>query len=390
MLKLKLLSLIGITPLTMPLITVCGCANYTPDENFTPVHEFINDRIFSVLDVSTEYSIFGTMWLFYHDKTANNNYTYYGLTNNHVTSGFNELQIESSPKKFELYLGYQDKEGASSSNQLIPFSTVDSTKNGRPNRYSLLEYNESATLSGYTKFKPLFTTYIKNSNGEKYYRDMTIVKVDLSDYKDTELGKKRLDKLNTYGDAHNNMLVQFDDYSNLTTSSIYCGGYPVDYMDSDAGTIYNRALKFQSMKFENCTPEYRYDMDEIMYVGSSWASVSGDVVFNANNSYVYGGSLYSPDWEGPQVTNRKTPFGGGASGSMAIRCTDENDPETYKVTGIYWGGEVSTSAYWYFRPHFTPFMLNFGQNIPEVTQTNIIDSFFSQASYPVDYQMYSV
>ena len=161
-------------------------------------------------------------------------------------------------------------------------------------------------------------------------------------------------------------------------------------MDSEKyKSIYNNAVKFQSMKFDDCEANVYPNINAIMSKGASWAEETDDVVYDAKNNKDASGSLFSPDWDGPHVTCGKTPFGGGASGSMAIRCTDENDPETYKVTGIYWGGmSGSEKGTWYFQPHFTPFVLNFGKNLDEDINWSIINSFFEQGSYPVNDQMY--
>ena len=76
---------------------------------------------------------------------------------------------------------------------------------------------------------------------------------------------------------------------------------------------------------------------------------------------------------------------------MAIRCTDENDESTYKVTGIYWGGMSSTEPSWYFIPHFSPFALNFGKNLSGI-QSNIITAFKNSAAFTdnskTDHKMY--
>ena len=406
--KTKLFSLISTLPLIIVPIATTSCAsNYLPSTNFTKVHEFINDRIFSVVDLNftTGEGVFGTLWLFAKVANAENNYTYYGLTNNHVTSGFNDLQhTPRSHAGFGVYLGCQDKDSAGSTDQLIPFSSLkNDPKSGNANKYSLIDKTTDSTLSGYTKFEPLFTTYIKDkvsisgySYTRNYYRDMTIVKVDLSEYQNKSYLGTRLEKLNTYAANHDNMLVQFDDYSDITSdirSSIYAGGFPVNYMDSNQGSIYPSAIKFQSMKFDNCSATIYKSMTDLCNVAHTESTYSSDAVYNALNEFDNTGSLFSADWEGPFVTDRRTPFGGGASGSMAIRCTNEDDPETYKVTGIYWGGTVTTSGSWYFQPHFSPFTLNFGKNMPTGSYTwNIIDAFKASAAYttatPTNYAMY--
>ena len=391
--KLRFLSILATAPLVALPITTCSCSSYSPDTNWTPVHEFINERIFSVADVnrSTGSAVFGTLWLFYHDTYATNNYTYYAITNNHVTSGFNSLQANGTMSDlFGIYLGYQDAKSASSTNKQIPFSSISGKKTGEENQYSLIDQTQQRSLSGYTKFKPVFTTYIQ-SGGYNYYRDMTIVKVDLNDYKNTDLAKNRLDDLNAYGNQHDNMLVEFDDYTNTSKSTIYVGGYPVNYMDEHQGSIYNNAVKFQSMTFTSCEADIFSSLDAFINYAYNQRSASQESVYNALNTKDNFGSLCSADWNGPHVTNKKTPFGGGASGSMAIRATDINNPDTYKVTGIYWGGMSAEDSNWYFEPHFTPFVFNFGKNLPSGYTWDIIKAFDPASltsSNPINYCMY--
>lgn len=413
--KLKLLALVATLPLATPLITVCSCSSYVPNDEFTKVHEYINDRIFSICEIcETGYSVFGTMWLFYHetDRTkANSDYTYYAITNNHVTSGFNELALTGAST---VCFGYQDTYSAKSKNVKISNSTFvksGDTYAGMANLYNTFS-DSTASITENDNFKPLFTTYIKSKTDyPKYtnfnqYRDMTIVKVDFGNYADTDLTENRLDKLNEYGDANGNWLVNFDNYEDIISPTdnvtIYTGGFPLACMystENDPRYIFSdHSTKFQPMKFDNCNPNYCATMQDVVDDGNASAEAeiywkNNTLVFDGTNTYDRNGFLFSPDWIGPKVTDKDTPFGGGASGSMTIRCTDINNESTYKVAGIYWGGMSATSGSWYFQPHFSPFELNFGKNTQGVTQNDIIGAFKSSVAFttntPYNYQMYS-
>ena len=108
-----------------------------------------------------------------------------------------------------------------------------------------------------------------------------------------------------------------------------------------------------------------------------------------SNSY-----LLSSDWQGPHVTDLSTRFGGGASGSLAIRTEDPDDETTYKATGIYWGGWHDVDPMTWFAPYFSPFSLNFNKNITsQVSITSIIQQFMNSKAFsqntPVDYCCYT-
>ena len=117
--KLKLLSLVASTPLVIIPLASSSCSiieSYTPTMCYTKVHQYINERSFSICDATLEKdgnwtAIFGTMWLFYHETDKNmcdNGYTYYALTNNHVISGFAEDEEKYKSKVYDLYFGFQE------------------------------------------------------------------------------------------------------------------------------------------------------------------------------------------------------------------------------------------------------------------------------------------
>ena len=228
---------------------------------------------------------------------------------------------------------------------------------------------------------------------------MAVIKVDFSTYTETETDiKKRLDKLNVYANSHSNYLVQFDDYSDTEESKLFCGGFPLvyayDFEPKDRRYIYpDKTTKFQSPIFENVNADVYSSMSRIITTGKRVANSDEDKVYDANNDYDEQGGLFTPDWIGKPITDKYTKFGGGASGSLAIRASDEDNPETYKATGIYWGGMTSNVGDWYFNPHFTPFKLNFGRNLSNVDYPEVIkQAFFNnyqEKNKPVNYCIYT-
>ena len=234
------------------------------------IHEFINERTFSLKylyfnDDSQKYlNETGTGWLFYHETDINkthNDYTYYLLTNNHVASSFQHgLEIAKLHPEKKQFLGfaYQNWDEARTTTEI--FNPNGNDENGSTCVYNKLTDNWTNTKED--KFCTLFTTYVsfvRNGVSRDFYRDLTICKIDLSDYANTPVGKNRLDKLNEYANKHNNKLIEFDDYSDLTTyndlRTIYTGGFPFMCIDSSAGSIYpNYFIKFQSHIFNDCFP----------------------------------------------------------------------------------------------------------------------------------------
>ena len=411
--KLKLLSLVASTPLVIIPLASSSCSiieEYKLDMRYTNVHRYINERSFSICDATLEKdgnwtAIFGTMWLFYHETDENmcdNGYTYYALTNNHVISGFAEDEEKYKSKVYDLYFGFQEDNEAGSENTRINELNVGAqTGAGKNNEFYIFNKNGHKGIFGNDKFIPIFTTYLQAQTGTKQhiYHDMAVIKVDFSTYTVTETDiKKRLDKLNVYANSHSNYLVQFDDYSDTEESKLFCGGFPLvyayDFEPKDRRYIYpDKTTKFQSPIFENVNADVYSSMSRIITTGKRVANSDEDKVYDANNDYDEQGGLFTPDWIGKPITDKYTKFGGGASGSLAIRASDEDNPETYKATGIYWGGMTSNVGDWYFNPHFTPFKLNFGRNLSNVDYTEVIkQAFFNnyqEKNKPVNYCIYT-
>ena len=367
------------------------------------VHEFINERTFSLRGYNniTHSGSFGTMLLFYHEtdsSKAKNNYTYYALTNNHVTSGIHGLidPEDQRAQTLKVAVAYQDWDDAKGESQTIGLWDDGS---GTPNYYTILDSVWDNTSST-GKFKTLFTSYLQTTGtvNKKYYRDMTICKVDFGNYATSSLAKNRLKNLNDYASTHNNYLMQFDDYSDLDFESgeakdrVFTGGYPLRTFGNQY--IYDTATKFQKMVFENNKPSpYTSWIQMIHYFEEYSSKYAESTIYNAacvkqENSY-----LYSSDWQGPQNYDLTTRFGGGASGSLAIRTNDPDDVSTYKATGIYWGGWSSSLGY--FAPYFSPFSLNFNYAItPWIPTTSIIERFMASDAFtnntPTDDCCYNV
>ena len=400
--KLKLLSLVSITPIAIaPIASSCATVIdwYSPNTTFKEVHKFINERSFTICDAAADSmggwsGVFGTMWLFYHEtfEKAKNKYTYYALTNNHVTSGFNESENKDPTRDWNIYFGFQNSsEAASKSNRINedPICDEISKSIGKDNYYSRFSKTSHAGITHNDNFKPLFTVYIdaQGYGRTNIYCDLTIVRVDFTEFTATETDiKNRLDGLNDYADNHNNYLVEFDNYSNTNSTTMYCGGFPLVYMgDSDSkdpNYIYDDTrTKFQAITFEDVSSDIYSNMSSLINTGKKMTSSDDLDVYDATNTYDYSGGLFSPDWIGKPITDEKTPFGGGASGSLAIRASDVNDVNTYRASGIYWGGMSSSFGDWYFNPHFSPFVLNFGKNVSETNNSNIIKAFFGSDAY---------
>ena len=220
---------------------------------------------------------------------------------------------------------------------------------------------------------------------------MTICKIDFGAFTGNATLKARLDRLNTYGSSgtHNGYLVEFDDYSDVTSTSqnttLFAGGYPLKTMGPDTPeSIYSDStVKFQKQLFKNNKPNYFSNLNSMISYFDWYAGYYGlSTVYNAKHTLQSNGCLFSPDWEGEKNYDPATPFGGGASGSLAIKASDPSDVTTYKASGIYWGGwHPSSSATWWFEPYFSPFTLNFGKNINEITYLNIIDQFMNSAAF---------
>ena len=365
--------------------TATGTATLTVDSK---IHEFINNRTFTLRtydNPGSQYLTFGTMWLFYHETAADkklSNYTYYALTNNHVSSGMVGYGTDSP-----ISFAYQNWDDAKGESTTISIDDVETT--GNANVYNSLtsSWGPESTSS---KFKTLFTSYLKVGDN-KFYNDMTICKVDFGNYATTSLATSRLNDLNTYGNNHNNYLLQFDDYSDVSSeednNTVFAGGYPLSTFGG--ASIYDRATKFQKMMFKNTSPHVYVNMNTMLYYYRQYASRYGkSTVYNANCELQENSYLYAPDWEGVKNYDLTTKFGGGASGSLAIRASDPSDVSTYKATGIYWGGWHDTPMS-YFEPYFTPFSLNFGKNISDyVSETSIINRFMASDAFskntPVD------
>ena len=373
------------------------------------VHEFINERTLGLRAIyydserKKSSGDIGTGWLFYHETDidkAHNDYTYYLLTNNHVTSGFMPA-VEAKqkyPEKYqEIAFSYQNWDEARGNTSEF-FCNKTSEETGSSCVYNVLSTDWSNSTDD--KFCTLFTSYITSSHVDNvkryYYRDLTICKIDLSDYANTPVGKNRLDKLNEYANKHNNKLIEFDDYSDINIESdlrqIYAGGFPLMCLDETSGPIYPESkLKFQSQMFDDVIPIIYSDLNEMLV---NYYQVSHDekqqkdvnqwVIYDATGELHNKDrwSLTLSDWI-KIIRDQYLPFGGGASGSLAISASDLLDPDTYRASGIYWGhysGNLPNED-WISEIHFTPFTFNFGKNLPDGTDWNVIHKFYNSDAF---------
>ena len=379
------------------------------------IHEFINERTFSLSFTfynahpkkgltASWYTSSGTGWLFYHETEADNDFTYYLLTNNHVTSGFMDGVKSSAGAWMEvtsvLNFAYQDWDDAKGETTKISTNVDDLSNNGEPNHYNVLDVNWSNNNSDC--FKTLFTSYLDAKIGgdvvNRFYNDMTICKVDFSKYANTELCQNRLKKLNEYADKHDNKLVEFDDYSDISKKSIYTGGYPLNYCDENEGTIYKNATKFQKHIFDGTSAESVKDTNQLLSLYDNRARnrygvYEAQPIWSADGVQEKKSVWASPDWVAPTSYDRKLRFGGGASGSLAMTATDLANEDTFRASGIYWGGTGTDIPYYSFNQHFTPFTFNFGRNLDRQINWNILDRFYESKAYkewkPVNDFMYA-
>ncbi|MCF0227365.1 MAG: hypothetical protein HUJ52_00930, partial [Malacoplasma sp.] len=363
----------------------------------------------------------GTGWLFYHETDPNkkqSEYTYYLLTNNHVTNQFifgKNCYVQTikdtkwSPTEEYLSFAYQNWDDAKGDTKTIDFMS-EAKFEGKSNEYNLLDYawtndsekdNFSTLLSTYMNFTFNYDFDIDGIRNEEesysksrhYYPDMTFCKVDFGKYAGTELAT-RLDKLNEYADKHNNRLVEFDDYANTgTNKTLFVGGYPLTYLDQKMGTIYENGTKFQKYLFTNVDEiptnnidaslmsiDDHYDKHGLRDPGDNEID---DGIYDEKDehdkTYSYN---YCPYIE-PQYTNEMTlKLGAGASGSLAMTAFDPLNPDTYKATGIYWG---VLPGYFPLRyaPRFAPFSYNFGKNLPTEIENNgnLVKTFFDSDAF---------
>ena len=368
------------------------------------IHEFINERTFSLRftffnkEENEYHSTGGTVWLFARDtEKADNDYTYYLLTNNHVTSGFMQyLNDLADPDKGNyISVAYQDWDEAKGDTTIFNFygNAVD---DGSSSVYNTVCNNWSNSTND--KFCSLFTSYITSNYVDDvdrcYYRDMTFCKIDLSGYAETPLAKNRLDKLNEYANKHNNWLIEFDDYSDLNTEndvkSLCAGGYPAVFFDQTSGWIYpNHSIKFQSQIFEDTAPKIYDDLNEMLmdFYSYGFDEKSGkhfeqDLIYDATGEkHVDDWWCTKPEWISPKIVDKYKPYGPGSSGSLTVRASDLSDPDTYKATGIFWGVNFNdeTDPFWWTNAHFTPFTFNYGKDsiLPSDVDWNVISRFYN-------------
>ena len=405
----------------------------------SPVHEFINDRTIALRYVSwvptdedgsswNLRTFVATGWLFYHETTnVESDYTYYLLTNNHVTSGFNELLNLSSNMPFDkthvqnISFAYQDWNGAKGETEVIPYESVST--DGKPNEYNVLDEWWSNNVN-IDRFSTLYTSYmdgekiytiteekneIDEETGEKkvkmvdytikairnYYQDMSICKIDFRQYANTEFGT-RLRKLNEYASKHNNRLVEFDDYSDIdssTRASLFVGGYPLTYNDDELGYISEDGVKFQKQVFENVTPQIFPALHSSMMFCDNAAEEMEDKITKGQmepTDHIYGttGELgknsyrLSPEWMGDINTNQWLKFGSGGSGSLAMTAADPLNPDTYKASAIYRGRAFPDTFGWCTSSRFLPFTYNFGKNLEDIPGSwNFVERFYNSDAF---------
>lgn len=398
----------GLLPLTL---TSCSSANSVP---MNPVHEFINERTFTLTATTTmknsEQQLVnnyctGTSWLFYHDTSSStDNYTYYALTNFHVIEGILSFINSAHYSPVIIGVGFEDFDDANS-NIPIDLTKLSSTslETGKANSLGMIPLETLPISSTSTPNMFLFDEgweYYWEWVGDfpfdfglaSFFMDMSVVEYDFGDvvkkYPDSDL-KKRLDELNSYADNHNNYVTPVataQDYKDAKKysyilSDMYASGFPAARVNGDF--IYPNKNFATSLKSQNLNrgyislyrePKNVYFNDIYKYVfydDKTYEPVKVNSIgrkdfyaFTISNDYYYRNS------------NTNLEFGGGASGSMGVFATDINDPDTYKACGIYWGTTGNNLC-------FSPFLFNWGNTmiLPNGSSynatTTFIDDFFT-------------
>lgn len=394
-------------------MTSCSSSSSTHVGNWTKVHEWINERTFTIgrWDKTTSYLGFGTCWLFYHLTSSSDygyvdgdNYQYYALTNFHVGSMITNVAYPSN-SRCEIYFGYQTSDEAQDNAKRINHSSLnDYGKSAGSNQLNVFDgYENGQHKYDDDGFDALFTEYISVNNNQQFF-DMEVIKLDFGDavtWKNSDALKTRLNNLNDYATNNNNYTIPFmstnssdsESYQEINNKisdnknvSIYTGGYPLEDLGGD--DIYtDGTYKFQYQTFgearktEIGNPPF---IDKISLEDDGGAMNYYPLnrnLSNFKNTYTVAGYDYTS-----YQTNSKIAFGAGASGSLAIYAADPDDASTYRAMGIYWGEVYNNSGTW-FKTCFSPFWINWGDAIKNgsttyraATNNTFINDFFDNMS----------
>ena len=370
--------------------------NLTIDQNQN-VYDFINERTFAGLCGLT----YGTFWLMEHVTDSNktdNNYTYYAMTNLHVSSTYTLQKVVAIKNQEPLTtsnirFAYQNKEDIVNGNKIYSIGAAnwDSESKGKfYNGYSgkywnQLDYYYDSLGNFKSPVDVLFSRYLTTSDGENTYpifEDMAIVKFDFSEFANTRVGFGRLDRLNAYADKHNGKLVEFEDFSNIgdwNNITLYCGGVPFtnlgstyDFWDTEFMTVE------ENSRFEACW----YNNDSIIHNLNRQAQYGPWLEF--------GKKVYTPDLQvyddpgfdgdlirGNNYYDKYNKFGGGTSGSMAIIASDPNDVNTFKVAALRNMKNGATNYYRGYQP--TSYFCN--RDLSLGFETSFVKAFYNSIAF---------
>lgn len=380
-------SILGSIGLATPLLTSCSNSGTVTSE-LTPVHKWINERTFTIGDYIYQQSYeFGTCWLFYHNTSASDNYTYYALTNFHV--GMDLHNSIASGKSGQIFYGYQTEDQIEGDTNRINYYSGIYVNSGAPNHLNELCTFGSGSCG--SEFSDLYTEYLQVDT-KHVFIDMNVIQLDFTnDANKNETLKTRLDNLNNYatsrGDNYVVPLASNSEYTTINNTidssnvSMYAGGYPIETL-GEKDIYSDNSYKFQYQKFNLLIRDTNEDYISHPWNQTTYYPLNGSTAWTNSTYLTYGNDYYSGQ------NNNRIAFGGGASGSLGVYASDENDASTYRAIGIYWG----TSSYGnIYDLHFSPFWINWGNAINgyyNATNKTFIDRFMdNRSNCPMDHQM---
>ncbi|WEK83123.1 MAG: DUF31 family protein [Mycoplasma sp.] len=401
--RLKLISLLGAIPaIVVPTIftTSCGFIHFDDGStkesaSYDAPHRFINERTFSLRIQSTNYFNYGTIWLFYKLNNDANDYSYYFMTNMHVTSPLIRFN-QAGPVK--LALAFEND------NDVVNKTLIGNNQEVGRTFIASCHYNELTSLNtnqiGNDKLKIYYNQYfnydgfVDTPTTRRSYNDISVGRLNLNSWKNQSGWNNiapRLNHLNTYANSHNKWLLQFDDASSKQNlSNIYTAGYPLVSTDEQQpyGDFSNR-LAIQNFDMAYGQEHYGFNDYQNYFYDPKKPEEWSDAAKNSVKLSNYRRAFYVDDHN---TENRY--FGGGASGSLMISVANPNDPSTYKAEGIYWGTSTTNNLFGLHRylgfEQFKPIKRN-GQlaNIDPIYKYFIdhVDSWVSnnQIPYILDY-----
>lgn len=393
--------------ISLPIIaTSCACSSsdkeQADDSNLTNVHKWINERTFSIGETDEMESGMGTCWLFYHIS----DYKYYALTNFHV--GFELTNAAYSKRTGKVFYAYQTDDQIGSDKSRFSYDPDTLYNNALPSRLNYFTSFSGGKFDGEDsnteKFNAVYTEYmtlptdisadqpsihIGGLDNLRSFFDLDVIMLDFSDevVKSQASGGNilvnRLNDLNDYATKNENYVTKFgsiDDYQSLcnkitagNNASFYTGGFPVAklngediYLDGTYKYQYQilDGLKWNYFPYQEYTSPFYwlegyYDNNPINYY-----TLADHTQYFDNVGITYALDFISHTDDGNKA------IGGGASGSMAIYASDENDASTYRAMGIYWGG------YYEYDLAFSPFLINYGKEVNLTTYDTKIESTY--------------